>query len=40
VKPKLKSVVAKKNRMLFKQTVKAGPAKATVYKNLKLIKRR
>lgn len=40
VKPKLKGKVAKKNRMLFKQTVKAGPAKATVYKNLKLIKRR
>lgn len=40
VKPKLKAKVAKKNRLLFKQTVKAGPAKATVYKNLKLIKRR
>jgi hypothetical protein len=40
VRPKLKGVVAKKNRMLFKQTVKAGPAKATVYKSLKLIKRR
>lgn len=40
VKPRLKGVVAKKNRMLFKQTVKAGAARATVYKNLKLIKRR
>jgi len=40
VKPKLKAKVAKKKRMLFKQTVKAGKAKATVYKNLKLIKRR
>jgi len=40
VKPKLKGKVAKKNRLLFKQTVKAGPAKATVYKNLKLIRRR
>lgn len=40
VKPKLKIVVAKKNRMLFKERVKAGAAKATVYKRLKLIKRR
>lgn len=40
VKPKLKAKVATKKRMLFKQTVKAGKAKATVYKNLKLIKRR
>lgn len=40
VKPRLKSKVAKKNRLLFKQTIKAGPAKATVYRNLKLIKRR
>jgi len=40
VKPKLKGRVAKKSRLLFKQTVKAGPAKATVYKRLKLIRRR
>lgn len=40
VKPKLKAKVATKKRMLFKQSVKAGKAKATVYKNLKLIKRR
>lgn len=40
VKPKLKARVAKKKRLLFKQNVKAGPAKATVYKRMKLIKRR
>jgi len=40
VKPKQKGKVAKKNSLLFKQTVKAGKAKATVYKNLKLIKRK
>lgn len=39
VKPKLRDKVAKKKRLLFKQTVKAGPAKATVYTRLKLIKR-
>lgn len=39
VKPKLKAQVAKKSRLLFKESVKAGKAKATVYKRLKLIKR-
>lgn len=39
VKPKLKGKVAKKKSLLFKESVKAGPAKATVYKRLKLIKR-
>lgn len=39
IKPALKSKVAKKKKLLFKQTVKAGSAKATVYKRLKLIKR-
>jgi hypothetical protein len=39
VKPKMKTKVAAKKKLLFKQTVKAGKAKATVYKRLKLIKR-
>lgn len=39
VKPKAKGKVAPRKRLLFKQTVKAGPAKATVYKRLKLIRR-
>ncbi|MGE0067111.1 MAG: hypothetical protein AB7T48_07125, partial [Solirubrobacterales bacterium] len=39
VKPKLRTKVAAKRKLLFKQTVKAGKAKATVYKRLKLIKR-
>ncbi|HEX3240875.1 MAG TPA: hypothetical protein VHR18_12185 [Solirubrobacterales bacterium] len=39
VKPKLRPQVAAKKKLLFKQTVKAGKAKATVYKRLKLIKR-
>jgi len=39
VKPKMRPKVAKKKKLLFKQTVKAGKAKATVYKRLKLIKR-
>jgi hypothetical protein len=39
VKPKMLTKVAKKKKLLFKQTVKAGKAKATVYKRLKLIKR-
>lgn len=39
VKPKLRIKVAAKRELLFKQTVKAGKAKATVYKRLKLIKR-
>ncbi len=39
VKPPLKSQVKAKKRLLFKMTVKAGKAKTTVYKSLKLIKR-
>jgi len=39
VKPKLKSKVMSKKKLLFKESVKAGSAKATVYKRLKLIKR-
>ncbi len=39
VKPKAKGKVAPRKRLLFKQTVVAGPAKATVYKRLKLVRR-
>jgi hypothetical protein len=39
VKPKAMTKVAGKKRLLFKETVKAGGAKATVYKRLKLIRR-
>jgi hypothetical protein len=39
LKPKLKSVVAKRKKLLFKETVKAAKSKATVYKRLKLIRR-
>ncbi len=39
VKPKAKGKVAPRKRLLFKQTVKAGAAKATVYRRLKLIRR-
>jgi hypothetical protein len=39
VKPKAMTKVAGKKRLLFKETVKAGGAKATVYKHLKLIRR-
>lgn len=39
VKPKLQGKVMKKRQLLFKGSVKAGSAKATVYKRLKLIKR-
>jgi hypothetical protein len=39
VKPKAKGKLAPRKRLLFKQTVEAGPAKATVYKSLKLIRR-
>lgn len=38
VKPRAQSRVAPRKRLLFKETVKAGPAKATVYKQLKLIR--
>jgi hypothetical protein len=40
VKPKARKKLAKRKRLLFKQTVRAGKAKATVYKRLKLIRRR
>lgn len=40
VKPAAKSKVAGKGRLLFKLKVKAGSAKTTVYKSLKLIKRK
>lgn len=40
VKPKLKRKVAKRKKLLFKQTVKAAGAKATVYKRMKLIRRK
>jgi hypothetical protein len=39
VKPKGLKKVSQSNRLLFKETVRAGKAKATVYKRLKLIKR-
>lgn len=39
VKPKAKAKVAKSKRLLFKERVRAGRAKATVYKRLKLIRR-
>jgi len=39
VKPKAKGKVLPRKRLLFKQTVVAGPAKATAYKRLKLIHR-
>jgi hypothetical protein len=40
VKPKAKSKVAGKSRLLFKQKVKAGEARATLFRRLKLIRRR
>jgi hypothetical protein len=39
VKPKARKKLATRKRLLFKQTVRAGSAKATVYKPLKLIRR-
>jgi hypothetical protein len=39
VKPKGLKKVSQSKRLLFKETVRAGTAKATVYKHLKLIKR-
>jgi hypothetical protein len=39
VKPKALKKVAAKKRLLFKETVRAGKAHATVYKRLKLIRR-
>ncbi|HYC80772.1 MAG TPA: hypothetical protein VEB65_03240, partial [Solirubrobacterales bacterium] len=40
VKPKLRRVVAKRKKLLFKQTVKAAGTKATVYRRIKLIRHR
>jgi hypothetical protein len=40
VKPKALKTVSKRKRLLFKETVRAGKAKATLYKSLKLIRRR
>jgi hypothetical protein len=39
VKPKAKAKLARSSRLLFKETVHAGSAQATVYKRLKLIRR-
>jgi hypothetical protein len=39
LKPKARGKVASRKRLLFKETVKAGGAKATLYKQLKLIKK-
>ncbi|MFN8163450.1 MAG: hypothetical protein U0R26_06395 [Solirubrobacterales bacterium] len=39
VKPKARGRLVKRKRLLFKETVRAGSAKATVYKRLKLIRR-
>jgi hypothetical protein len=39
VKPKALKKVSQSKRLLFKETVRAGKAKATVYKRLKLVKR-
>jgi hypothetical protein len=39
VRPKAKARVAKSKRLLFKERVRAGTAKATVYKRLKLVRR-
>jgi hypothetical protein len=40
VKPKARGKLATKKRLLFKETVKAGSAKATVFKQLRLIRSR
>jgi hypothetical protein len=39
VKPKALKKVSQSKRLLFKETVRAGKAKATVYKRLKLVRR-
>lgn len=39
VKPKARKKLATRKRLLFKQTVRAGSAKATVYKRLKLVRK-
>jgi hypothetical protein len=40
VKPQARGRVLARKRLLFKETVNAGPAKATVYRHLKLIQKR
>jgi len=39
LKPKARGRVVSRKRLLFKETVEAGPAKATLYKHLELIKK-
>lgn len=39
VKPKLRDKVAKRKRLLFRERVRAGKARATVFKRLKLVRR-
>jgi hypothetical protein len=39
VKPTARKVVRKRSRLLFKETVRAGKAKATVYKSITLVRR-
>jgi hypothetical protein len=39
VKPAARSAVKTKSKLLFKETVKAGKAKATVYKSIKLVRK-
>jgi hypothetical protein len=39
VKPAARKVVKTKKKLLFKETVKAGKAKATVYKSIKLVRK-
>jgi hypothetical protein len=39
VRPKARAKLATRKRLLFKETIRAGTAKVTVYKRLKLIKR-
>lgn len=40
VKPAARKVVHKRTRLLFKETVRAGKAKATVYKTIKLVRKK
>lgn len=39
VKPAARKVVRKRNKLLFKETVRAGKTKATVYKSMKLVRK-
>jgi hypothetical protein len=39
VKPAARKVVKSKSKLLFKETVRAGKAKATVYKSIKLVRK-